>query len=722
MKRALFAIGLMACVAVSESQAGYLIVRVILEGGAAGAGTGLEGGGFYPGSDMGGAFPMEDPAGLAPAGGFAPPPGGFAPPPGGAMPGMMPGMGMPSGPAAHDPAQSILVVVPLTRAVSDPRGLPFYYKKDYRSNTNPFWKVPLFHKFGHTNFYADNALIQGYAEYGSVPSPNRTKQSEVAEKYQAWTKNPSSTQALLDILTNALELGMVKESLEYADQLLTQVRQKKAAATPQVERFLTAYEKIQKSLRASAVKPSDAQYWKETLLTNYPPMPNDQVRGHYCLIYWDATQEERDRRLTKLEENFQAFFLLNALRGVALPVPDKPLTVVLPRTAREAIQLSKSLDGLTLVADAFYAPEHDILVLSPERLDANGRTFSQQMRNLYRQGANRSDLLSGARGPNINRVRGAKGAMAPEEVARMMTMVMVECFVEEEFEWAGISREGSRQLLYATGVLPKHVAIPLWLSNGSCEFFTRPKGPVFSSRGKEEKNYATFPLHTGYGVPNYVRHKQFNEMLEKKQLNSDPGMLLRYIISDAYFDAIQRGIDADDPKLPPPLKKKKAAASPMMVPGIDMPGVPPGMPGVVPGMMPTATAPVESPQSYERRKREFLTDKAYATSWALYYYLAKYDATGLDRYIAELDRIPRDWPLDEPTRIAVFAQAFNLTTESAPANGKKSFAQFAQEWLGMMETIPPYSIEIELTDPKPPMMNVGGEGALPGFAPMPGMP
>jgi hypothetical protein len=635
-------------------------------------------------------------------------------------------MGMPGGPVAHDPTQSILVVIPYTRA-PDRKGLPFYPKKDYRSNTNPLWKLPIFHKFGHTNFFPDNTLIHGYSEFGSVPSPNRTRQSEVEEKYHAWTKSSGTTQALLDIVTEALAIGMVKEALEYSDQLVVQVREKKTAATPQVDRFVTAYEKIQKPIRASAVKPSDAQYWKETLVTNYPPMPTDQTRGHYCLIYWDATQDERDRRLSKLEENFQAFFLLHALHGTALPVPDKPLTVVLPRTAREAIQLSKSLDGLNLVADAFYAPEHDILVLSPERLDANGRSFSQQMRNLYRQGANRSDLLSGSRGPSINRVRTAKGTMAPEEVARMMTMVMVECFVEEESEWAGISREGSRQLMYATGVLPKHVALPLWLSNGSCEFYARPKGPVFSTKGKEDKNYATLTLHTGYGVPNYVRHKQFNEMRELKQLNSDPGMLLRNIISDTYFDAIQRGIDADDPKLPPPQKKKKPAATPMVGPGLDVPmpgAVPPGGPGpgAVPGMMQAAPAPVETPQAYERRKREFLINKAYATSWALYYYLAKYDAAGLDRYIAELDRMPRDLPLDQPTQVSVFAQAFNLATDSTSANGKKTFAQFAAEWLGMMDTVPPHSIEIELTDPKPPMMNGGMEGMPPGSVPMFGGP
>jgi hypothetical protein len=131
---------------------------------------------------------------------------------------------------------------------------------------------------------------------------------------------------------------------------------------------------------------------------------------------------------------------------------------------------------------------------------------------------------------------------------------------------------------------------------------------------------------------------------------------------------------------------------------------------------------VETPQAYERRKHEFLINKAYATSWALYYYLAKYDAAGLDRYIAELDRMPRDLPLDQPTQVAVFAQAFNLATDSASANGKKTFGQFAAEWLGMMDTVPPHSIEIELTDPKPPMMNGGTEGMPPGSVPMFGFP
>ena len=50
----------------------------------------------------------------------------------------------------------------------------------------------------------------------------------------------------------------------------------------------------------------------------------------------------------------------------------------------------------------------------------------------------------------------------------------------------------------------------------------------------------------------------------------------------------------------------------------------------------------------------------------------------------------------------MFAQAFNLVPDGSPAAGKQTFSQFANQWLRTLETVPPSSIEIELTDPKPP--------------------
>src|SRR5205814_1273311 len=141
-------------------------------------------------------------------------------------------------------------------------------------------------------------------------------------------------------------------------------------------------------------------------------------------------------------------------------------------------------------------------------------------------------------------------------------------------EIAGVSREGCRQLLFATGQLPRHVALPGWVLNGSANFFYRPKGPVFTTTkeksggsfgvvsggvmaagtlvGTQEKTTITVATSTGYGVPNYVYQKHFRDMLARKELNQDPATLLRNVLTDAYFIAMKEGDELDPPPPPPP--------------------------------------------------------------------------------------------------------------------------------------------------------------------------
>src|SRR5205807_86484 len=130
---------------------------------------------------------------------------------------------------------------------------------------------------------------------------------------------------------------------------------------------------------------------------------------------------------------------------------------------------ARALERLLMPADAFYAPDYDLLVLSPERLDSVGQTFRAQNQSIYPEGV-----------------------------------------------------------------------------NGAADFFHRPKGPVFTTREDklaakdESKTFVTVALTTGYGVPNYVLHKHFKEMIARKELmtRGDPEALLRNVLSDAYYAAL----------------------------------------------------------------------------------------------------------------------------------------------------------------------------------------
>jgi len=420
-----------------------------------------------------------------------------------------------------------------------------------------------------------------------------------------------------------------------------------------------------------------------------------------------------------LEENFKGFFLWHATRGITLPIPDAPLMVVLPKTGRELIRLAHALDApARLPADGFYSVEHDLLFLSPDRLDEIGQTFTRQSQQIYQAGVGRQTLLRGD-GPKLH-INGFNDGKKPEDVARMQTLALVDRLVEDEATMATISREGSRQLLYATGRLPRFVELPEWLSNGAVNFFTRPKEPAFITDA-EGKAHVAVAMTTGYGLPNYTLQRYFKDFLEKKELHPDRSALLKNILTDAYFHGLRDSKDATDPD---PIKPKPKAVSaaggggtapgpqpggfgrpPMSVPAFS--GSPPigasgfgpmrgGIGGMPPGVMgQQAGSDEDDPAIILRKKRDRLGIKAQATAWALYYYLAKDHPDQLRRFVDELATLPRDLPLDGDTVVAVFCRAFAIE------NNKSALTRFANEWLDYVSSVPPAWTDIELVEPKP---------------------
>jgi hypothetical protein len=270
----------------------------------------------------------------------------------------------------------------------------------------------------------------------------------------------------------------------------------------------------------------DADTWKARL--NAPAI---KISGHYAVLYWnhDSTESEVDRRLVQLNENFYGFFLWHATRGIVLPVPDKPLIAILAHKESAMPAFSHALDGLSQATDAFYSPDHNLLVLSPEPLDEVSRSFLRQNQHLFNKGFSRSGLLAN-RIPKLDH-KGERG-VDPQEVARANTLALVEKLLVDQTEIAAISYEGTRQLLFVTGVLPRHVTLPNWLTNGALNTFARPHGPAFVTLGEKEVPYMSVALSTGFGVPNYVLHRYFITLSEKdhdklpKELPKDPVKLL----------------------------------------------------------------------------------------------------------------------------------------------------------------------------------------------------
>lgn len=690
MRRLLLAVAVFLTVTATPTFAGYIIIRVLLEGGGSGPGAdGIPGGPDGVGTHLG------------------PIPGGRP----GSGPLMIPG-GMQPTPttraAEADYSRSIVVLFPLE---TDFLSKPLIAKRNFDAANNPNFQHPLFRKFDVPPFgskqsaslFVDSSSIQLYQELLGVPGAKQSRRTEVNAAYATWVVKKDNPKLLYDAMVFALQSGFVKEALAYAKELLAVATEKKFAIPEgDIKRFVAAWEKMQAAVTGPVPLPSDAETWK--IQISYE---NVRIVSHYAIIYQDNPPEEVDRRATQLNDNFAAFYLWHATRGTVLPVPGAPLVTVLAPQASKMRELHHALDGLPM-SDAFYAPGHNLLVLSPERMDEVGQTFLRQNQQVFVKGLNRQQLLNGVI-PDLDST--GKQGTPPEDVARATTLAAVEKLAIAEAEIAAVSREGTRQLMYTTGTLPKHVTLPTWLTNGAVNFYTRPRGPAYITVGDDDKPNMHVAISTGYGGPNYVLQRYFRDFGTKKELPSlnpqkpeayelDSARLLENVLGDVYFNGIKNGDDPD----PAPKKAKKIDSG-------TQPVVPvPGQPMVPGGMVPATNQ--EDPVAALRKKQQRLAIKANATSWALYYYLTKSKPDHLRQYVAELNKLPRDLPIDGHTAYAVFVRVFKLSaTEDGPAD-PKAMKKFADEWLEYIGTVPLIGHDVPLTIPEPPKTPV--EPKLPG--------
>lgn len=742
MRRFLYAIVALLLVTASPAFAGYIIIRVLLEGGTGGAPA------VAGGPSSLGPGPGMSAAGGRPSGPTGPPGGGGRPgglggtlptPMAGGGPGMATGQPTTTAPAATmDHTRAVVILVPLDTdfphgRLDATRPLNEQTNPDYRKLVAPYHgrrlTAPLF---------IDSTTIQLYQELIGQPAVRQTLATQMRDRYAAWARGKTDGQLLYDAFEMALAAGIIRErtlnkdgtqpkdAMSLAQELLDVAAEKKVTLPAAAQKFVTAWGQMAAAVKMPAPQAGPGEEWRVKL-----DAQNVRTEGHYSIVYWDSPEDEVRRRSAQLNDHFMAFFLVHATRGTVLPVPARPFTVVLAQQGTSYIKLRPALDGLPAQTNAFYSPEHDLLVLSPELMDPVGLTFQTQNKRYFAGGLSREPLLSGQI-PKID-ANGANGGLRPDDVARASTLAFVEKFVVEDSEIASVSREGTRQLLFATGGLPQHVTLPNWLTQGALNVYTRPHGPAYVYKGEDEKPYMTVCFGTGYGVPNYVNQRYFRDLDEKKELNPDPVKLLEHVLTDAYFTGLK---DAIDPDPAPPVRKKVAIAGTTPNPtgaGVGpMPGTSSsgGKPGGVGGpsgpvgtgiggpmgiglgpMGGSTTVMIEEdddPVVLQRKKRDRLNIKAQATAWALYHFLDRAKPEQLRQYIAELKKLPIDLPVDGRTSYVAFVRAFGLSGSADGVADQAKMRQFAQEWVAYMKIVPSTYHDIPLVVPAPVAPGTGG--------------
>jgi hypothetical protein len=500
MKRWLLALTVLFGWTVSVAYADFVLIRAVL-GGKRGPGSntaeGTAGGG-----------------GVAPGQPGTPPgrPGGPTGPGGPGRPGGPPGEGdIPTfgggqtGEAADTAALAVQAVVPYTLKPSQRSGTLIITKYSKRPN-------------GFTHLYNDGQSLFSFR------LPLKSNTAVYRARHEAVFKARTSDK-VLDLADWALTHGLVDEFGRLMDELVTGKEDQATSASPAMKDAVKAYKTVKDALEKAVDREDMTNEWKRRVSMRY-----SQTK-HFTLFYNSPVSDppEVQSRLDMLEANMRGVYYWFAMKGIALPIPDDKLVCILLDQPTEFKQYRAILEDEPLVADSFFAQRDNLCVFSRERLDGPFTAFIKQTQPIYQSGMDRGGLLDGTTKRKLT--------MDPREFARYQTLALLEKSLEEEAERAAVSHDGTRQLLVATGIMPRSVVVPQWAMFGMAAFFETPKGPFpFAPLD------ASVAFYPGIGAPSWAYLRPFKKMDNEKKFPSE-SQLLRQVVTDAQF---HRVIDAKD--------------------------------------------------------------------------------------------------------------------------------------------------------------------------------
>lgn len=601
--------GLIAVVAllglVSLASADYLMIKVDLNqvsqklelpgltpptGGTGGEGPG-EGG--LPGTGGGGGF------GLGGRGGEGPGPGE--------------GIGPGAGTTAQVTLAPLWVYACLELKVSPkfhPPGHPWSFVGEVET------------KWGKRTF-VPNQLVAIYSK--DVPLASKFQKRKADANRQGKGKDPDR---FLELASWALSHGLMKQFHATMEDL-KKLNPKHAA--------VTAYLKTKADIAKKPAEddPAAALLIKDLQISNYKTTFSDQ--GHYRLLTnvdpaLPQNQPLLKRYKDRLEETYETFFYWFALNdgGKTLPVPSKRLLAVLDADPKKFLDKHGLWGNLPMYGDGFTPRRENAIFLSARRTD-EAYTTLEKNNDTHMKSLNISmpELLDGT-------VWKRGDVMDPMPVVLLQNLVLIQKAMEEEGERTTVSHEGSRQLLAATGLLPRNVETPEWIQSGMASFFDTP--------------YRAF--YTSMAAPSWTHLVAFKYFQKVKKLDArKPGEALFNLVSDRMF--------------------RKARQS-------------------------SATADLEKEDNSkldQAAKEDW--EIARASAWAFTYFLARNNKLHhLKRYFEEVSSLPRDLEFDDQALASCFARAFELADAASPGQfDARKLENLAAEWFSYIDTV-----NLELVD------------------------
>ena len=364
----------------------------------------------------------------------------------------------------------------------------------------------------------------------------------------------------------------------------------------------------------------------------------------FCLLASYAPTDKLkpviDRRLELMEESLECFYYWFALQKCEprQPLPMQPavpkhrLLAVMKNTKSDFIDTNKQWGGPSIVGDGYTPRRDNVIILStkprildpifqefdstvlPDKLrDANGRDGVKQFGLAF----NRDELLSG------KATEQKYAGQAAIFIGSAQLATLVARTLEDQAERSTISHQVVRQLLTASGTVPRNVKAPDWIIEGIAAFLETPDGGIYPAFGS---------------VPNLKHLVSFKHLYGKSK---DSANVLFDVVTDRYFQEARRR---------------------------------------------TAEA-LETGDPAAMRRAVDEWERARCTAWSFVYFLAQNGKMDLLlKYGKELDALPRDFDVPDSVVQRSFAKAFEMTDTKDPRRiALVPLGNMAASWFTMMQ-------------------------------------
>jgi hypothetical protein len=591
-----------------------------MPGGAGGIGGGLGGGMGGPGMPGGMGGMMGGPG--RPGGGMMgrqggmgfggmmgrPGGGGMMGRPGGG--GMMGGPGMPGMPGGGGmmggPGMPGMPGMPGGQQGEQPKDEgPWLYVyievKDLKDNGSSTY---INHKWGKSGLLMD---IKDFISKEYIPGkPYAQEFAEGFKKVSRSKASPDLAKKLWELANDALAHSLHKQFHLAMDALI----KLPADMTKDYQANIKNYQHVRDALKnpPAADDPAIKAFTDQMLADSYRHFRSDRVidgqkkPGFYVL--YTKSPAAAKQKLELLEANLENFYYWFAMqKGAEQPALPRTRLVAVMNDEKTFQNEQVSWGVPAPVADGFTPRSDNVIFLSDERQDpayarliANVKpAIEELLKDVRNYGVTEEMLLSG----KIWEDRQKAYQLSTTKIGEAQTLLIVRKALQEDSERATITHEGTRQLLVASGMFPRHVDVPEWVLAGLASYFETPVQAVFP----------------GVGLPSWTHLVVFKH-LQKTEVFAKPPEVLYNTLTDRYF-------------------AKARHASELAQEHRDDDGL--------------------------ADKARESWDLARCTAWAFVYHLASNDRINdLVAYGRELNQLPRDMELGELALQGCAARAFKI--------------------------------------------------------------